>query len=237
MQKLIKLIKRNYYDYVIVTSINYEMEYVFQKLSSKVIWYLHGDPLSILPAEVIKRITNYCHAVITVSDFVNSRVTSVSPMCKVMTIRNCTDLMPVLPENETAVRQEIRKKIHVQDNDKLFTYIGRITSIKGIYELVQAFAIANVPNTKLLIVGAPSDESERVYFEKIKNLANHDVIYWGYEEHNSLNKLYCAADCIVAPSICQEAALLIALEAAICHRPLIATNIGGIQSMLTIIRF
>ena len=46
--------------------------------------------------------------------------------------------------------------------------------------------------------------------------------------HDLLNRLYCASDCIVAPSICNEAAPLVALEAAACCKPLIATNIGGI---------
>ncbi|MDD3362079.1 MAG: glycosyltransferase family 4 protein [Hespellia sp.] len=228
MQELIKLINLNCYDYVLVTSINYEMEYIFQKINSRVIWYLHGDPISVLSREAIKRITNHCYAVITVSDFVNSRITSVDSKCKVMTIRNCTDLLPVQPKEEFAVRQEIRGEIGVRDSDKLFVYIGRITPIKGIYELVEAFVIANIKNTKLLIVGAPSDESEKIYLKKIKSIANQNVIYWGYAAHGSLNKLYCAADCIVAPSVCQEAALLIALEAAICHRFLIATKIGGI---------
>ena len=228
MSEIVRMINLNEYDFVIITSINYEMEYIFQRIHSKVIWYLHGDPLSVLRPDAIKRIADHCHAVITVSDFVNNRITSVKPQCRVITVRNCTDLLPVRPEEESAVRQKIREKIGVQTNDKLFAYVGRITPIKGIYELVQAFSIANIPNTKLLIVGAPSDDNEKSYFENIKSIAASNVKYWGYAAHNTLNELYCAADCIVAPSICQEAALLIALEASICRRPLITTNIGGI---------
>ena len=228
MFEIIRMVNQKKYDYVIITSINYEMEYIFQKIHSKVIWYLHGDPLSVLRPNAIKRIADHCHAIITVSDFVNNRITSVKPQCRVITVRNCTDLLPVRPEEESAVRQRIREKIGVLNNDKLFVYIGRITPIKGIYELVQAFSIANIPNTKLLLVGAPSDDNEKSYFEKVKSIATTDVKYWGYAAHSSLNELYCAADCIVAPSICQEAALLIALEASICHRPLITTDIGGI---------
>ncbi len=228
MSGIIKLINQNKYDYVIITSINYEMEYIFQAIHSKVIWYLHGDPLSVLQAEAIKKITEHCAAVITVSDFVNKRVSSVLPKCKVITVRNCTDLQPISLSEEDSVRQEIRGKIGITDNDKLIVYIGRITPIKGIYELVEAFVFADIPNTKLLIVGTPSEEGEERYFDKIKGVANQNVYYWGYAVHDSLNKLYCAADCIAAPSVCQEAALLIALEASICNRPLITTNIGGI---------
>lgn len=228
MSEIVRMLNRKEYDYVIITSINYEMEYIFQEIHSKVIWYLHGDPLSVLAPDAIKRITEHCHAILTVSDFVNNRITSVEPKCKVITVRNCTDLLPVRPEEELSVRQRIREKIGVQNNDKLFVYIGRITPIKGIYELVQAFSSVNISNAKLLIVGEPSDDSEKGYFEKVKSIATTEVKYWGYAAHSILNELYCAADCIVAPSICQEAALLIALEASICRRPLITTNIGGI---------
>lgn len=228
MSEIVRMINLNEYDFVIITSINYEMEYIFQRIHSKVIWYLHGDPLSVLRQKTIKRIVDHCYGVVTVSDFVNKRITSVNPRCRVITVRNCTDLLPVNPEEESAVRQKIREKIGVQTNDKLFAYVGRITPIKGLYELVEAFSIANIPNTKLLIVGAPSDDEEKSYFEKVKSKATSDVIYWGYAEHRSLNELYCATDCIVAPSICQDAAPLIALEASICHRPLITSNRGGI---------
>ena len=228
MSEIIRMINLNEYDFVIITSINYEMEYIFRKIRSKVIWYLHGDPLSVLRQEAIKRIVDHCYGVVTVSDFVNKRITSVNSRCRVITVRNCTDLVPVSPEEESAVRQRIRDKIGVQTNDKLFAYVGRITPIKGLYELVEAFSIANIPNTKLLIVGAPSDDAEKSYFDKVKSKATSDVVYWGYAEHSTLNELYCAADCIVAPSICQDAAPLIALEAAICHRPLITSNMGGI---------
>lgn len=228
MCEIVRQINRRRYDYVIITSINYEMEYVFRRIQSKVIWYLHGDPLSVLSLDAIKRITEQCSAVITVSDFVNKRVASVKPKCNVITVRNCTDLLPVPLEEEPIVRQKIRDKIGVKSEDFLFTYIGRITPIKGIYELIQAFVVAGIPNSKLLIVGEPSDDEEKCYFEEIKRIATVDVKYLGYVAHDTLNEVYCASDCIVAPSVCQEAALLIALEASICGRPLIATNIGGI---------
>lgn len=228
MCEIVKQINRQLYDYVIVTSINYEMEYVFRRIQSKVIWYLHGDPLSVLPIKTIKKITDQCCAVLTVSNFVNKRVACSQPNCSVITVRNCTDLLPIPLEDESFVRKEIRNKIGVHADDFLFAYIGRITPIKGISELIQAFALAKIPKSKLLIVGEPSNTDENRYFDDIKSMASKNVKYWGYAAHTTLNEIYCAADCIVIPSICQEAAPLVALETSICRRPLIATNIGGI---------
>lgn len=232
MSGITSLINKEDYDFVIITSINNEMEYIFRKIHSKVIWYLHGDPLSVLSTDAIERITNQCYSVITVSDFVKSRVKSAAPGCRAVTVRNCTDLIPIPDKEVTVVKQKIRNKAEIGMKDKLFVYIGRIIPIKGVYELVRAFVSADMQNAKLLIVGAPSNRGEEIYLEKIKEIANSNVKYWGYADHDKLNELYCAADCVVAPSICQEAALLIALEASVCRRRLIATNIGGIPEYI-----
>lgn len=90
MSGITSLINKEDYDFVIITSINNEMEYIFRKIHSKVIWYLHGDPLSVLSTDAIERITNQCYSVITVSDFVKSRVKSAAPGCRAVTVRNCT---------------------------------------------------------------------------------------------------------------------------------------------------
>lgn len=232
MSGITSLINKEDYDFVIITSINNEMEYIFRKIHSKVIWYLHGDPLSVLSTDAIERITNQCYSVITVSDFVKSRVKSAAPGCRAVTVRNCTDLIPIPDKEVTVVKQKIRNKAEIGMKDKLFVYIGRIIPIKGVYELVRAFVSADMQNAKLLIVGAPSNRGEEIYLEKIKEIANSNVKYWGYADHDKLNELYCAADCVVAPSICQEAATLIALEASVCRRRLIATNIGGIPEYI-----
>lgn len=232
MSGITSLINKEDYDFVIITSINNEMEYIFRKIHSKVIWYLHGDPLSVLSTDAIERITNQCYSVITVSDFVKSRVKSAAPGCRAVTVRNCTDLIPIPDKEVTVVKQKIRNKAEIGMKDKLFVYIGRIIPIKGVYELVRAFVSADMQNAKLLIVGAPSNRGEEIYLEKIKEIANSNVKYWGYADHDKLNELYCAADCVVAPSICQESALLIALEASVCRRRLIATNIGGIPEYI-----
>lgn len=232
MSGITSLINKEDYDFVIITSINNEMEYIFRKIHSKVIWYLHGDPLSVLSTDAIERITNQCYSVITVSDFVKSRVKSAAPGCRAVTVRNCTDLIPIPDKEVTVVKQKIRNKAEIGMKDKLFVYIGRIIPIKGVYELVRAFVSADMQNAKLLIVGAPSNRGEEIYLEKIKEIANSNVKYWGYADHDKLNELYCAADCVVAPSICQEAAPLIALEVSVCRRRLIATNIGGIPEYI-----
>ena len=172
MSGITSLINKEDYDFVIITSINNEMEYIFRKIHSKVIWYLHGDPLSVLSTDAIERITNQCYSVITVSDFVKSRVKSAAPGCRAVTVRNCTDLIPIPDKEVTVVKQKIRNKAEIGMKDKLFVYIGRIIPIKGVYELVRAFVSADMQNAKLLIVGAPSNRGEEIYLEKPIRMLN-----------------------------------------------------------------
>lgn len=228
MLEILSQINQNQYDYIIVTSINREMKYIFEKLSSKVIWYLHADPLSVLDTETVKSIVEKAYAVIAVSDFVKEQIRQISFKENLLTVRNVTDLVPIEASKEDEVRREFREKLGISLEDMLYVYVGRITPIKGIYELVQAFINVNALDAKLLIVGSPSNKEEENYLEKIKSIDNQNVYYYGYVEHNDLNKIFCLADCIVVPSTCKEAAALTVLEASICDRPLIATNIGGI---------
>lgn len=228
MKKLVRDINKESYDFVIVTSIIRELKIIFSEISSPVIWYLHGDAKSVLPDKDLSQIVYKCIAVLTVSEFIRKRINTVKPRCPVITVLNCIDIEPVCEKNEIEIRRTIRKKAGVSENEKLFLYVGRITPIKGILELIQAFTEVDLKDTKLLIVGSPDLDSEKEYYQQLKIESNKNIIFYGYVEHEKLNEIYCAADCVVAPSVCKEAALLIGGEALRCKKKVIATDIGGI---------
>lgn len=228
MNSICKTINNEGYDFVIVTSINAEFKYVFKKIHSKVIWYLHGDPISILPNDILKDICKQCCGIITVSDFINKRISSVGVCCPVKTLKNCASLIPVSKEDEAAVNKEIREKYKIDSNDILYLYFGRITKIKGIFELIQAFNIADIQNAKLLIVGKPSNDEETEYYNELKRISDDRVIFAGYVDHSQLNKVICASNIVAVPSICHEAAGLSVIESVKCKKRLICSNMGGI---------
>lgn len=221
-------INKKEYDFVIITSIFKELEFIAEKLKSPVIWYLHADALSVLDKGEISRIIQKCKAVITVSDFVSGRIKELSPFCQVITVKNCSGIEAISKEREQEVSRKIREKYSIAEDDILFTYVGRITPIKGIKELISAFNQLNIDNKKLLIIGSPSTNDDCAYLKELKTICSGNVIFAGYIENQKLNAVYCATDAAVVPSICFEAAGLTVIEPQLCGRYVIATNIGGI---------
>ena len=228
IKKYITEINKQEYDFVIITSIFWELEFIADKINSPVIWYLHADALSVLNKNDIDKILSKCKAVITVSDFVSGRIEALSPKCRVITVKNCSGIKPISEEREQEVSRKIREKYGIAEDDILFTYVGRIMSIKGIKELVTAFNQLSVNNKKLLIVGSPATQEDYEYLEELKCICDKKVIFAGYIENQNLNEIYCATDAAVVPSICFEAAGLTVIEPQLCGRYVIAANIGGI---------
>lgn len=233
MKSIIKMLNKEEYDFVITTSINREMQYIFKNIKSKTIWYLHGDPLSVLETKDLEKITKNSHGIICVSEFIKKQIQTIKNAKNIHTVLNCTDITPISKENEDSVRNQIRENANIKKDEILFTYIGRILPIKGILESVQSFCTINAKNAKFMIVGSPTTTEQQEYFKKIKSIANENIIFYGYANHDELNRIYCASDVIIAPSICKEAALLIGLEANVCKRPIITTNMGGIPEYIS----
>ncbi len=228
MNRIISLINKEKYDFVIVTSLNRELKFVFSRIKSKVIWYLHGDPFSALSKKNIEDILKNTDGIIAVSDFIKERVCNLKGAKKVNVVLNCIDLIPLEKEKELEARRTVRERFQIGEGEILYTYVGRITPIKGILETIRAFVSAKIPNSKLMIVGAPSGKEQEEYYAKLKAEADKNVIFSGYIPHNQLNEIYAATDVVTVPSLCCESALLTGLEALVCGRKVITTNSGGI---------
>ena len=171
--------------------------------------------------------------IICVSDFIASRVKTIPKLNKnkVWVLKNCSDMMITdFAENF----MNLKDKLGV-NNDIVFSYFGRISKEKGVIELVKAFSKLKIKKCKLLIVGAEEygNSKETSYTKDIKKIIDdymlHDrVVFTGYIEHKRLPIYYSISDCVMIPSICNEAAPLVAVEAQQCGVPVIYTKIGGI---------
>lgn len=228
MRNLVENINHQKYDFVIVTSIIRELKYILKKIKSPTIWYLHGDPVSVLKKDEIEKILKECDGVITVSNFIKKRIEKFQNNCQILTVPNCTDLLLITKEKEKEVYNNFRNRFGIKKDEILVTYVGRINSIKGILELVEAFVEIDINNMKLLVVGSPKTEEEKEYYKKIKEKSNEKIIFSEYIEHNKLNELYYSTDVVAVPSICMEAAPLVIIEAMYLNKKIISTNIGGI---------
>jgi starch synthase len=108
------------------------------------------------------------------------------------------------------------------DNVFRVIYAGALSVRKGIHHLAEAFRAANVPAGELLLVGGPSQETDRLIGN---NTA--DVRRVGHVPQSELPTLYQTASVFAMASL-EEGQAYVQAQALACGLPLVCTtNTGG----------
>lgn len=184
-----------------------------------------------LPPENI--VEHYGH-VIGVSEFVTKEYLNVCHMpVKTHILKNAIDLELFGRTVPEAQKQSIRKKLGLSQEDFVVLFVGRIVESKGVLELMQAVTGLADKHIKLLIMGSANSGkwSFSPYEKKVKRLSeqNRDrILFTGYVDNAQVYQYAAAADVQCVPTMVEEAAGLVVLEAMAEGLPLIATKSGGI---------
>ena len=114
-------------------------------------------------------------------------------------------------------------------------FVGRIQPLKGLALAVEALA-ASRTNATLVVVGGPSGEEGHAHLRDIEKLAGElgiaERIQWfPPQPHHLLSTFYRAADVCLVPSR-SESFGLVALEAAACGTPVVASAVGGLRTIV-----
>ena len=115
-------------------------------------------------------------------------------------------------------------------------FVGRIQPLKGPDVAIRALHALGRPDALLLIVGGASGsagdgEVARAH-QLVDELGLHDQVrFVPPQPHHILSTYYRAADVVVVPSR-SESFGLVALEAAACGIPVVASAVGGLQSLV-----
>lgn len=119
---------------------------------------------------------------------------------------------------------------------RVLLFAGRIQPLKGLDLAVRALAELRDPGVMLVVMGGPSgpegsDELARVR-SLVEDLAvGSQVRFVRPRPHPELAEWYRAADVCVVPSL-SESFGLVALEAAACGIPVVASAVGGLCSLV-----
>ena len=135
------------------------------------------------------------------------------------------------PGNRAGARAALRL-----GSGPVLLYVGRIQPLKGTDLAVQTLAGLRHSNATLVVVGGPSGVDGHVEVERVKAMAAElgvaDRIRWvDPQPHHLLSTYYRAADVCLVPSR-TESFGLVALEAGACGTPVVAANVGGLQTIV-----
>jgi D-inositol-3-phosphate glycosyltransferase len=118
--------------------------------------------------------------------------------------------------------------------ERVLLYVGRLERLKGVDILLRAMSQLEHPaGVKLLIIGGSANSPELARLQRVaKDLRiDRQVRFLGTVPHAELPVYYNAADVCVLPSY-YESFGLAALEAAACGKPVVASRVGGLPSVV-----
>jgi D-inositol-3-phosphate glycosyltransferase len=119
--------------------------------------------------------------------------------------------------------------------DPLLLYVGRVQPIKGLDTLLEAMAAIPAP-AYLLVVGGEHDEPDGGHRAALRARVaalglDRRVRFLRAQPQRRLRLFYAAADATVMPSY-YESFGMVALEAMACGTPVIASDVGGLSTLV-----
>lgn len=121
-------------------------------------------------------------------------------------------------------------------DEPLLLFVGRIQPLKGVDVAVKALARLERTDARLWIVGGASGQRGGGEVDRIRGLIaqlglNGRVQFIPPQPHHLLSTFYRAADVCLVPSR-SESFGLVALEAAACGVPTVASAVGGLLTLV-----
>ena len=163
------------------------------------------------------------------------------------TLNNLTQRIPQLTSKSIVIHNGIEQNTSIvkpghkedfgfKENDLIVTLVGRISRLKGHKLLLDVFKnyLIHHENINLLFVGSPV-EGQEYYLEEIE----HSIITNNLEKRvkiipftNDLNTVWSITDIAVMPSTEAESFGLVAAEAMLAKKPVVASILGGLSEIV-----
>lgn len=234
-EQAFKHLKKQSYDYIILENRPGYAYKLSQRISSKLVLHLHNDLLN-QNSKLHDEVFNNLHQVLTVSDYIKSRVCSIKETDKVRTLHNGIDLKRFSPQTESHIKRE---DIGLSDNDFILVYSGRINKDKGIAELIEAIQLLDKKQIKLLVLGSTffgDSTNDDAFSIKLKAKAQplkERITFTGFIPYSNMPDYLRMADIAVIPSVWDDPFPTTVLEAQAMKLPIITTRRGGIPEEVT----
>ena len=128
-------------------------------------------------------------------------------------------------------RHETRKKYHLNENEKIILYVGRLNAEKGLNLLLKSFKEVKkeMEDCKLVLVGEGKDRDNLENFAK--NIGLEDVVFMGALERDKIPGIINCADVFALCSL-YEGMPTVVLEALACGVPVVSTDVGDVHKVV-----
>jgi D-inositol-3-phosphate glycosyltransferase len=136
------------------------------------------------------------------------------------------------PGEKRGARHALRIPIDVP----VMLFVGRIQPLKGLDVAVETLARLDNPRARLVVVGGASGADGEAEVNRVHALAESlgvvdRIDFVAPQAHHILSTYYRAADVVIVPSR-SESFGLVALEAAACGVPVVASGVGGLITIV-----
>ena len=236
LQEAIKDISRRSYDIILIENRPAYALKLKEVSNAKLVYHLHNEKLD-SKSEKALDIYNAATCIITVSDYIKSRVLTINHYDeKTTTVYNGIDLHAFSSCNHSINRNSIG----LQEDDFVMVFSGRVTAEKGIMQLIEAMTLLqDLPRIKLLVIGSSfygNDDNENSFAKALREKAAHlsdRIIFTGFIPYAQMPNYLQIADIAVIPSVWDDPFPTTVLEAQAMGLPIISTRRGGIPEQVT----
>ena len=134
-------------------------------------------------------------------------------------------------------QRQARRAAGLPETGRMLLFVGRIQPLKSLDVAIDALSrLEGMGDVFLVVVGGPSGPSGETEVARAKALVGDlglrdRVIFVPPQPHELLSTFYRAADVCVVPSR-SESFGLVALEAAACGIPVVASAVGGLTTLV-----
>jgi spore coat protein SA len=243
---LYKFIKKDEPDIIIVEGNPTFVEYLKKRMSPgcQIVFHLHA----LLPESKYGYLADalrFSDKIIVVSNFIKLNLLERFRIdqWKIEVVYNCASQNFFDYGISERDKLNLKNKLEIKPSDFVLIFAGRLIANKGLLELIKACKqIGRHIKFKLLVVGSfgsgfgksnkNKDTFEEVVLNEIYGFED-NFIFCGYISNNEISAYYSLADIIVIPSLCEEAAGLVAIEGMSAGLPVIYSSKGGIKEYVS----
>jgi glycosyltransferase involved in cell wall biosynthesis len=146
---------------------------------------------------------------------------------RIFTAPNAVDNSLYSKLAESARRNEFSARARLHLPDRYFLYVGRLIKAKGIFDLLDAYALLKPDfrsKVALLFVGDGSDHQELV--QRASKIHPGTIQFAGFMHREELAEVYALAEGFIFPTHTDPWGLVVN-EAMACVLAVIATNVAG----------